>query len=222
MLFFKQVFLTPVCICCGSFFCGPALFCISCYETVIAEKLCAQQECRSHIGGRHFYLFEWNSFDSDEFSQLVYRLKSNNSEAAMRHYGELLLSKMRDLPGLAGFAGIVPVPSANAGSVHAHILAGILAKALQLPYLDLLVKEGEADQKTLSASERSHPSNTCFRMRPDEVFTGETQALQKYILVDDVLTTGQSFKQASAALGGHASTVIATLFYRTKTATPLS
>lgn len=210
----KQFFFTPVCISCGSFFCGPSLFCELCYQLGIRDRVVEASE--SPFGERHQYLLEWKNGDSEYISQLVYRMKSDNSVLAWNHYADLLAARVHEAIDGRNFAAVVPIPSANTKSVHAKLLAENLAEKLQLPMLDILQKKGGTDQKSLSAAERAKVQNIELKADAGEEFTDPASRHRKYIFVDDVLTTGESFKQAAAALSSARNNLIATLFYRSK------
>ena len=214
----KQFLTTPVCIGCGSFFVERSLFCHDCYEALIVPRIVNGGDECSEFADRHHYLIEWSSLGSDKTAQLIYRLKSNNSIEAIAHYAELLAPRLLEVTAHSSFAAIVPIPSSKKSSVHAHLLAAKLSQKIGIPVMDVLQKISSAEQKTLTASERSLLLSIQLSSRAHEEFTRKASRQRKYIFVDDVLTTGESFKQASAALTDHKQNLIVTLFYRSRSA----
>ena len=218
MMNLKQILLSPLCLNCGSFFCDESLFCADCYSGYLSEKMSPKRYVGRAFERDHLYLFEWSKGESDQLSQLVYRLKSNNSVQALQFYAVLLAEKIKKNTEFTTYKGLVPIPSANKKSVHAFILASELSRHLQLPLLDVLQKDQTKDQKTKSLRERQEDSVIGLKFRFSEEFTVTVKPQQKYIFVDDVLTTGESFIQSSRVLGNHDRNVIVSLFYRPKEA----
>lgn len=163
---------------------------------------------QTHHKQTHIYLFAWQGNEDDYLSQLVYRLKSDNSILALNHYSHILSEKIKLSINNNEYNAVVPIPSARAGSTHANHIANVVSKKLNLPVLDILVKySGEKQQKHLTRSERINAHKFELVAVPSEEFT-------KYIFVDDILTTGESFKQCSELLSQSQNNVIATLFFR--------
>lgn len=218
-MFLKQSFLTPCCIHCGSFFVEENLFCTNCFKNQLENKINFCPEFSEFEQSLHIYLIDWLKNESESLDQLVYRLKSDNSEFAIRSYSTLLAEKLKSVLDLKSYVGLIPIPSANLRSVHAHLITQCLSKQTGLPICDILVKSTTATaQKKLNADERKKLNPFSIRTDLAEDFTrfAEVQKthLPSYIFVDDVLTTGQSFKRCSEALNGSKRNAIATLFYR--------
>ena len=160
------------------------------------------------MNAQHFYLLNWYRFDNEILSQLVYRLKSDNSWPALGYYAKLLVPKVK--VDWQNYAGLIPIPGSKSGSVHARLLAQEISYITGLPVIDVLIKKNEAtEQKLKSAFERKNESSISLKKEYAEQFT-------KCIFVDDILTTGETFFQSNKAVKGSIENIIVTLFYRPK------
>lgn len=139
---------------------------------------------------------------------MVYRLKSDNSEAAWYFYANLLLENTNIK--FQNYKALIPIPSAKKNSVHANLFAKEISRITGLPVLDILSKKtGAIEQKRRSAFDRENEVTISLKTQQVELFT-------KYIFVDDILTTGQSFLQSNRVVNDSNQNIIITLFYRAK------
>lgn len=205
---FKQYFLTPMCLRCSSWLIEEHLFCSFCYEHEIESRIFENTESQHIFSRRHIFLINWLRGESDELNQLVYRLKGTNSVSAVEYYSVLLAQKLRMQFKPDPDYAIVPIPSAQSASKHAHIMAEKISKYLNLKLCDVLQKQG-VEQKHLKAEQRKLNSPFSLKTSCSVEFT-------KFIFIDDVVTTGQSFKHCSEALGNNKQNIMASLFYRPK------
>ncbi|MBY0553339.1 hypothetical protein K2P97_02340 [bacterium] len=204
----KQYLLSPVCLKCSSFFCNDSLFCSGCYKKEIKFKL-VHTDNISHVQNHH-YLFEWRKSENNILSQLVYRLKSDNSVRAWYFYADLMFKKLNAETDFKNFEAIVPVPGSNKNSVHSYIFAQALSQISSIPVLDILQKDtGSKQQKRLNAIERKLNNPFSLKQTQLEEFTN-------CLLVDDILTTGTSFQQSNGLLIAPENNTVASLFYRPK------
>jgi predicted amidophosphoribosyltransferase len=210
----KQFFLNPVCIKCGSLFVEQHLYCDVCFKIALAPEL-----ERNRLRENHIFLFEWAG--GEALDQLVYRLKADRALPALSFYSKILAYKISEEFSGSRFDAVVPIPSANPKSILAHKIGEILAASLKIPFVDLLVKnKSGAEQKSLKAVERARLNPFELRLEEGkneditEFNPHQAQPPKRYLFVDDVLTTGNSFKHASEAVYWSKRNVIATLFYR--------
>lgn len=202
----KQYLLTPTCLNCGSFFLSEALFCKCCFKEIILRPY--KKNRNSHLAQQHFYLIEWTKGESAVLSQMVYSLKSDNAVPALRFYAKLFLKKIKNEIHKEQFDAIIPIPGSNKKSVHSLILAEEVSKILGIPIKDVLIKSKEHyQQKKMTAEERKLNRNIILKNEQNEHFT-------KCLLIDDIVTTGESFFQACSALNSKQNNVILSLFYR--------
>ncbi len=213
----KQYLLSPTCLKCGSFFCDDSFFCEICFNAEIAPRVCF--EWQSHLAGfGHYYLLEWNKGESAELSQMVYRLKSDNSRQAWAFYAGLFYKMLKNNVDFKNYQALIPIPSAKQSSTHAKIFAQELSALSNLPVLDVLSKntpsaeqtsEQPAEQKALSAKQRKEKVYI-------ELKGSLSEDITKFIFVDDILTTGESFLQSNRAVNRGSENLILSLFYRPK------
>ena len=203
-----------MCLSCSSWLVEEHLFCSFCYERKIEKRFYENIESQLIFSRQQIFLINWLRGESENLNQLVYRLKGKNSTSAIEHYALLLAKKLQLQFKLSTEYAVVPIPSAQSASRHAHIIAGVVAEHLNLKICDVLQKQGvqqnvEIQQKHLGAEQRK--SQSLFTLKPtcSVEFT-------KFIFIDDVVTTGQSFKHCSEALGNNKQNIIASLFYRPK------
>lgn len=161
-------------------------------------------------------IFEWIPNESDLLSEMVYRLKGNRCVPAWEFYTKLCLQALLSEIDTTKIDYIVPVPSVKKASVHADIFAKLVAEQLRKPILPILVNQGggtEPAQKAKSKQERSE-----LQISIHEKFTQKFDLLdlksKNILVVDDITTTGNSFKHVVRALGIPKSSYLLTVFYR--------
>ena len=203
----KQYLMSPVCLKCGSFLCNESLFCRVCFAAEIESR--QYTECRSHISS-HIYLLDWRPGESAALSRMVYRMKSDFSVPAWKVYAAEIFNKAEGRICFSDYQGFVPIPGSKPSSVHSLLLARYLAEWSRRPLLDLLYKEHALEQKKRKARDRQTGSGITRKPKTSEHFT-------RLIFVDDVLTTGESFRQSCKALNCNEDSPVLTLFYRPKT-----
>lgn len=206
----KQYLLSPCCIKCGSFFCDDSLFCEFCFRIEILDKV--NLESDSHLKNyQHYYFLNWRKNESDVLSQMIYRLKADNSKAAWAFYAKFFYKVLKLKIDFTQYDAIIPIPGSQKNSVHAKLFAKELSVLCGLPVNDILLKKTEAlAQKTLSAEQRRRVTSI---QRVEAVLI---ENITKYIFVDDILTTGESFLQSNRALNENPENIILSLFYRPK------
>lgn len=202
--FLKQSFYNPVCLKCGSFFVNDSLFCYYCERKYLKKKLVIQKHT---IGekDKHLYLIEWVPDESDVISHMVYQMKSNKCIFAWRYYARQFAQQ-----SLEGYEVIVPLPGSKPSSVHSKIFAKFLSEEMKIPVLDCLIQDSATEvleQKQQTKKQRLAP-------KKDLLVKGDFVQFTKILFVDDILTTGQTFKRSKKALKQKGESMILTLFYR--------
>jgi predicted amidophosphoribosyltransferase len=211
----KQYFYNPVCIHCGSFFVKAHLFCDICFSTQLAPHLELKIQ-NIDDRAKHAFLIDWVPGQSDLISEMVYRFKSDKAAMAWSYYSELFAYQFSELIDVSKFDAFVPLPGSSEDSVHATLFAKNLSQIFGLPVLNCLSKPrlGES-QKVKTAKERNDQS-TRTPIEKLEQFTYDDVANLKLIYVDDIMTTGATFKRSREALQSKNHSVLATLFFRPK------
>ncbi len=214
----KQYFYNPTCFRCGSFFVEDHLFCEPCFDLHIAPRVEIKRRTilQNNKTFEHYYLFDWNPGESDLISGLVYQLKGNRCSIALQYYANLLTQQL--LVGryaISDFEWVIPLPGSKKTSLHSYILAKKVSERLSLPFLDILIKEvSQTSQKTLNVQQRRTLELSLLPAYGPEQITGLRNEMAKVIYVDDILTTGSTFKAAREAVGVQQKACLLTIFYR--------
>jgi predicted amidophosphoribosyltransferase len=211
----KQLLLSPQCLQCASWEVQRHLFCKKCYAQIILRKLIKNHDFLQN--NKHVFLIPWCLNDLPCIDQLVYRLKNLQSKPALEFYAERIILILQTLNLQNTQNILIPIPSSRKNFNHAHALAKFLSRAGFGIYCDILVKNGD-QQKHLSRRLRG---GLGFSIKPEyEDFTRNlTETVcqsQQVLFIDDVLTTGESFKSCSALLEAREKALCVTLFYREK------
>lgn len=214
----SQYFYNPTCLCCGSYFVEDHLFCTYCFEKKIGSRLELKRNILP-IGISPYSIFDWKPGESDLLSELVYRMKSDRCLKAWNFYGRLAIKALKYEADLSQIDYVIPIPGSKKSSVHGAIFSQIAADFLQKPMLDILVKTADVsefkEQKEKTLVERKQSTiQLCEHIT--ESGYGSQIIGRKILVVDDIVTTGSSFKQALDLLAGSQESLFLTLFYRTK------
>jgi ComF family protein len=127
--------------------------------------------------------------------ELIGRYKFNGARAAGRTLGGLLHESLPDLPAdtLVTSVPTAPPHIRERGYDHAALIAKEFARARQLPYSPALKRRHTLRQRGASRKERLSQAATAFvAIKP--VRGG------RYLLIDDVCTTGATLLYAARAL----------------------
>ena len=223
----KQKIYNPTCLSCGSYFVLEHLFCVNCFKHKIQPRIDQTEHCEKSSGKStsYFHLIDWIPDESDLLSEMVYRFKSDKCYYAWSFYAQLATSVLKKNIRINDIDYIVTIPGSKKKSTHSEIFAYFLHQEINKPILNLLKKKKitaeDKEQKTLNRWDRQ---NTQFQIREQITYNLADLNLEtKYVLVvDDIRTTGSSFRQVVDALGPVKKATLLTLFHRkTKTQSPL-
>ena len=212
----KQAIMSPQCLQCASWNTQNNLFCAECFLHIVAPRMLKNHSYFEK--NQHIFLIPWRLNDYNSIDQLVYRLKNLQSELALQFYLEKLFVLLQKL-GLQNSENIlVPIPSSRSQFNHAHSMAKRLSQMGFGKYFDILSKQKGEQQKHLSRSLRAKNE---FFVKPEyEDFTRkfrlENNRAHQVLFIDDILTTGESFKRCSELLDVSDKALCVTLFYREK------
>lgn len=213
----KQLFYNPVCICCGSFFVSETLFCSECYEQFMQPRI-SLLEHEVNKKDKGYSLIEWQPGESDLLSEFVYRFKYDKCKPAWNYYVNKMIDDLNDKITFDEVDFIVPIPGSSKKSVHSLIMAQIISKKTEIPVIDILYKEVKDYSESVQQKHKDKHERQQIQIHLNEQFTCHSNNSKfdksHMLLVDDILTTGNSFKQSKAALGRVKKATLLTLFYR--------
>jgi predicted amidophosphoribosyltransferase len=190
-------FLYPLCLRCGSLSVRSSLFCRYCeieflYPRIVLHRRLIKNECVD-------FLMHWVPNESDSLSELVYLLKSRLSFSVWKYYVEKfknLHAPMREMK-----TAIIPVPGSRIGKVAYHTRYFALAWQLLSAgdIVNCLVSSSEqGEQKDLTLAERGR-ATMCFL----EDFTTVIGEYERVILIDDIVTSGNTLQASLMAIKPH-------------------
>lgn len=215
----KQKFFNPTCLSCGSYFVEDHLFCVACFKYKIQPRI--DQSAMSEPHPDCVHLIDWIPDESDLISEMVYRFKSDKCFYAWKFYAALAVQALKRKTNQVGqeIDYIVTVPGSKKSSVHSKVFADFVQKEIGKPVLDVLEKkkfpDRSVEQKTLKRWERT---NAEIQIREQITYSlNDLNLAKKHVLVvDDILTTGSSFRKTVDALGPVKQSTLLTLFRRSQ------
>lgn len=191
--------------------------CSVCGALSLGEFLCEfclkrwRQETKQQMrfegkGIKHYYFKTWHEIKGSDTKKII---ESQKQGCRSPHqYLNLLLpsvlslsEKLKDLDAI-----IVPCPSKVAGQEdHAFRIAQVLSQILNYKMENCLIQpKSDLSQKEKTKEDREN-RRYFLSYKPME---------KQIIFVDDVLTTGSSFRAAQRALGPDKNYTVFTIFYR--------
>lgn len=126
--------------------------------------------------------------------QLVHNLKFDHSYEAARLIAIHLSRLLCDIPKSTV---IVPLPTAprrvrERGFDQSVLIAKELSRIMRLPYSNILIRDNNIRQTSLSRQERLNSVGQIFRYK-----TKHIKIIKSVLLVDDVMSTGSTIESAS-------------------------
>lgn len=124
----------------------------------------------------------------------------------MKYRGWLMTDEQGNLPfeTVVTYCPRSPRKVREKGTDQAERMARHLASRLGLPFVPMLARRDNAEQKTLDREERRRHASHSYHLR-----RGASVALKRVILVDDIVTTGASMAACTEVLldGGALSVI---------------
>ncbi len=136
---------------------------------------------------------------------LIYGIKRSLFWEDAFFWGRMLKEKL-DMSGENKFDAVTAVSSREAakrryGYGHAERLALVLAYEMNLPYVDMLYRKDNRQQKLLSASQRRKSIRESYGFLEESTRDPATgDYYKRVLLLDDVTTTGDTLKACRAIL----------------------
>ncbi len=199
---FLSCLICPLCVRCGSLQVGSNFFCLECEKEFLHLRI--DMHTRSlefkHKTYGVKYLINWTPGESDCLSSVVYLLKSRWSRSAWENYGRLF-AKLFDFSFAKNKTCFIPVPSGKKQkmSFHTRYFSQFLTDFYQADRLLCLKSAGHLQsQKSLRLDERSR-----IKFEFSEEFTSLVLAYNRVVLVDDIITSGNTIKACLETLKPH-------------------
>ena len=169
---------------------------------VLCEKLSKNGICDEHkVAFNQAWVV---GIRSGALQRLIGGFKFRNMKAASVDLADLLHRRLPILPESTVF---IPVPTSPAhmrerGYDHMLLIARDLGRRRHLPVYQFLRRDNVLTQHHASRKERLVQARSAFRVE------GAVDPLATYILLDDVITTGATIKQAALLLRGAGANTI--------------
>ncbi len=219
----KQYFSlkNPCCLKCDSLQINETGFCSNCFEISVADITFLKVR-KLEINDDVYevnYLIDWIPEQSDSLSDLVYLLKTFETESSWRYYSQafaILNDKFTAFCHIK--SAIIPIPSHqfNYNSFHTKYFSKAISEQCSIQIYDCLkIKNLGHQQKNLNSYLRRQ-----IELSLHEDFTRKIADLQQVIIVDDIITTGSTLAAAIDVLSFYlkkdCQITILTLFSRGK------
>lgn len=143
--------------------------------------------------------------------KLIYTLKYQYAEDVLSTFSRLLSFFLTTPPSWLGrMDTIVPVPlhakrQAERGFNQSVLLADLLGALLSLPVSHILIRSRATGQQAkLNKEERQSNVSGAFALLPGVAVAG-----QRFLLVDDIYTTGSTMQECAGVLAGAGASYVA-------------
>lgn len=184
------------CLNCGSLWSGEGLLCRPCFQALHRLKATSPISVSAL---RVQALYQWHPGQSDMLSRLVLALKGDNQKEAWRFYARELSPRLALTLSTEQCLCVVPAPSRKfQAKDHAFLWGEALAESLGARFVPMLKKTQAGHQRGGDRGERA-----LLEMETVENYTGSVDFSTKtrWILADDIVTTGATARAAYRALG---------------------
>ena len=193
----KIQILCPLCLRCGSLRVQSSLFCRACEVDFLFPRM--QRHHRIIKDSRVDFLLHWVPNESDSLSELVYLLKSRLSFPVWKFYVEQFITLHSSKKEFK--TALIPVPGSRTGRVAHHTRHFALAWQ-HFCHGDIVhclkTAPHHGEQKGLTLAERG-AANMSFL----EDFTSAIYQYNRIILIDDIVTSGNTLQASLQAIKPH-------------------
>ena len=206
-----NLILPCVCVTCeGPVLSGKGFFCDKCRGKLMSLRLFRYQNQLRYNLPNVYYLYHYHPHDNIDMGNAVRTLKYKGYTGLASEIAGLLSTKLEDLL-LLNEADIVtsvplhPVRRRERGYNQSELIARSLAKALTIPYIDLIRRiKNTRSQAELKSEEREYNVKAAFKLKEWVDIRDKT-----VIILDDQVTTGATIDQAAEPMyyGGAAQVI---------------
>jgi predicted amidophosphoribosyltransferase len=225
----KQHILTPHCVECGSFSLDDSLMCQNCFSLFIDisfahESEIMKEENQLKIQRRSNtdinYLFDWGNKNQKMCSEIIYRIKNSRCRPTISFYAKILYSKLSMEGFIQNISAIVPVPGSTEKSNLAETIAGEIGILSNIPIEKWIARRSpeasQNTQKSLNLEQRKNRNRFVLNCPIEKISKNPSETKSHVMLVDDVITTGETINECSRLLERHFSVKASAFFYREK------
>jgi predicted amidophosphoribosyltransferase len=195
--------LIRVCINCSSFFVRESGFCDFCFHKLenissLSTNLIISSHQTDDVFIQSRSLYYWRPNENRPLSILINNLKGGKSENDWEYYAKIFVRKLSLKLEPNENIKLISVPNSQNLEDHSFLFAKYISQLLCVTTSNCLKKLNEANlsQKGLSKKDRLKIQFISY-----ENFSRYEKENDRFILVDDVITTGATAKAAYIALG---------------------
>lgn len=206
--FIKGYFRTPKnCILCESWILNKAPLCIICRKFLYQEYLKSEFEILNIKNYPCYYLWKWTKANDPWIQKLIVAMKNGHNYSLYELFMPWLIKKIEAHKKIDF---VVAIPSLD--RAHPEALIKAYKNHFMKPKIIKLIKSSKKSQKYKSKSERQ---NIAFLISESaKVVLSEKKG--NILILDDVVSTGGSFKGVVRALEAHNIQALAVWAYRLK------
>jgi ComF family protein len=212
-----DIIFPPECLACGTWLAGGTL-CVACRGAIggppaIAIKsmgIAGDDTGTDADGGRCYFLGAAGRYHNHVLKTLIHALKFGGIRGAAGPLAEILAHRAKSIMLPLGTFSVIPIPLSKTrlrerGFNQSALIAEPCARLLDLPFeKNILVRtqHRKPQSTTESLAERRENIRGCFAAR---------RAPKNIILIDDVSTSGSTFREAARALGDAGAEIVLAL-----------
>jgi ComF family protein len=214
---FLDILFPPECLACGkSLACGT--LCAACKKTIGGPPAIAIESMAIEGRGDCYFLGAAGRYKNHTLKTLIHALKFGGITGAAQPLAELLAHHARTITLPLETFTVVPIPLSKIrlrerGFNQSALIAEYFARSLNLPFeKNILARthHRKPQSGTATLAERRENIRGCFAVNNDAIKNNAGRENKNIILVDDVSTSGSTFREAARALtGAGAETILA-------------
>jgi ComF family protein len=217
-----NLLLPPRCHSCGVVVTTPHTLCLQCYNKLeLIDHHCCCQNCgyphEQNVDECLFCIRHQGKLINgtsalvytDIARKMIINFKDNNATEKLEFFTNLMVGKLSTTINFTKDNLIIPIPvhklkRLRRGYNQSELLANKISNKLGVPYCHnvLISQHNKTTQKHLSKKQRQQNLQTAFTIKNKQRIIGKD-----IILLDDVWTTGSTFKAAINLLAAHANSI---------------
>jgi ComF family protein len=215
---FLDILFPPECLACGKGLTAGTL-CAACKDTIGGPPAIAIENMAIAGYGGCYFLGAAGRYKNHVLKTLIHALKFGGITGAARPLAELLAHHARTIALPLEIFTVMPIPLSKMrlrerGFNQSALIAEYFAHSLGLPFEKNILtrtQHRKPQSRTETLAERRENIRGCFAVKSNVIKNNAAADLNKnIILVDDVSTSGSTFREAARALSAAgAETILA-------------